>query len=322
MPHRPVTLGLAVVALLSLPAAVSGRTAVVPRDFLTIQGALDAYPVGPPYPPAYLNPDTIVVQDGLYPEQIHIRHEAVLLNDRSTAWPYAESFPQVLGVTVESPVHQWGVFESSLTLRGFHVLGTVRLVRTGDGWIGALTFETCRIDSGVDINAEGVCRSFPGPVDMRGCTVLGNVVIVGPNNVIFMLNAVIGGGVSIGVDGRTFVKGNVVQGPADVGIDFQLCGAFVEVEANLVSGVGIGIRFLGDGGQRTTVRNNVVRDCSGTGIEGYHSTRYDVNFGGMSAVGNRILRCGGYGFDLHKLTSGEISRNVVDSCGRDGLWIS
>jgi hypothetical protein len=312
--RRLGSLAAALLLLGSCPWAFASSL-VVPDDQPTIQAALDA------------GPDSVLVKDGYYPERVEVRRGVALLSFPSSNGYGPEALPRVQGLSILDGLEP---SSETVSIRGLRFLGRVLLERRGWEAQKAVTFEVCRMDSGMfgprDL-APGVLNFGILILNVRGCTVVGGMNI-GVYSANITLNTILGSGLRLMSEGYNTVQGNYVTGPAEVGIDaFNLVTRYGSVEYNTLRGTDVGIRVSGH------AFGNDVQDCAGHGIEG----------DGVHVVtirGNRVRRCGGDGIlALDQLsiiagnivteaqgagihTSGKtaaIDSNVVGRCGGPGM---
>jgi hypothetical protein len=305
---------VAVLLFLGLYALAHASSLVVPDDRPTIQAALDA------------GPDTVLVKDGYYRERVEVRRGVALLGHPSSDGYGPDALPRIGGLSILDG-HEPS--SGTVAIRGFRFLGRVLLERREWQDQKAVTFEICRMDSGMfgppDL-APGVLNFGILILNVRGCTVVGGMSI-GVYSANITLNTIHGTGLRLISEGYNTVQGNLVTDPAKIGIDaHNAVTRYGSVEYNTVQGADIGIRVSGH------AFGNDVQDCAGNGIEG----------DGVHVVtmrGNRVRRCGGDGIiapdhlatvvsnivtevqgaGIHTSGTAAIDSNVVGRCGGPGI---
>jgi hypothetical protein len=278
----------ATLLLLALAAAPAhATTAVVPDSFPTIQAGMNS------------GRDTVLVRGGRYDE--NLTGDRGLSDNRPlTLLPYPPSgsygeavLPQVESLTYPGPCPPYAYCGGDLVVRGFRFRGPVRLNTSHPC---DLTFETCRMDSGLS-------GTLDRPLNASGCTILGGLSVNAPV-VNITLNSVCGGGIDVYGDGYFTIRGNYVRGPAPFGIKGRDGGGGgSSIEGNTVIATETGIMTT----LPTVVTDNEVMDCSGSAFVGVGGT-YERN---------TVARCGGYGFEMSSFTV--LKRNRVLDCASGGV---
>jgi hypothetical protein len=276
------------VRFLSLAALVialdaSASVGIVPTQFATIQAAIDA------------PRDTVYVRAGTYEESVNITHP-LFLSWISTDFP--ASIPRVRRLLSASGL------SGNVSVEGFHFLGGAS-VSVGSG--GSCTVEMCRADSGLTGVAGG-----GGTVHVSGCIVFGNLNMTGALSQAFM-NTVVGGTLNsvTGAIGASPFNCNYVTGPAAVGIRvFSDEYATDNLVRNCVDGIHTGCNDM-------SAVNNVVEDCSGSGIVGPPCSSVSNNL----YASNTVRRCGVSGIVVTG-TYVVVDGNSVEDSGSDGIVIN
>jgi parallel beta-helix repeat protein len=297
---------LATLLLLALAATpVHATTAVVPDSFPTIQAGIDS------------GRDTVLVRGGRYDEDLtgdQLCSSLTLLAYPPSDYYGSIDLPQVGSLTFPGQCPSYT--QVDLLVRGFRFRGKV----AASPHNSSVTFETCRMDSGLSVgNTVNTAR-------VSGCTILGELYAMAMA-VNITLNSVYGGGIKVFGDGYYTIRGNYVHGPAPFGIISHGSGS-ASIEGNTVTGVDVGVHILGDGG---LVRDNTVTDCNGSAFLGAG--------GGLIYERNEVARCGGYAFEgggsaitlrhnqavdcasggVRILYGCEADSNVVGRCGGPGF---
>lgn len=269
-------------------------TAVVPDQYASIQLALAS--------PA----DTIRVRPGSYDPMLEIGR-AVVLTTYPPSPPY---FPAIAPPRVGSVrIHTTGQSSQVISVNGLRITGGVRIQSC---W--TLTFQECRVDSGIIDGSTGGC----GSVKVRGCVVSGGIDL-SPDYAEISSCSVLGEGVRVRYSlGWTAVFNNLILGPGAFGIRLSGNDGQNEVSDNLVAGYTTGVSIL-TGSFGANVARNEIRDCVGNGCTITSSSELSLWSGTMSD--NWIHRCGAHGFDLSAFV-GTIRNNVVDSVGGAGVRIA
>src|SRR5262245_30837273 len=266
------------VALVCVVDAEAATVGHVPTEFATIQAAIDA------------PRDTVYVHGvATYDEDVHITHPLYLSWAPNDFFP---GMPRVRSISTPSPVN------GNVTVTGFHILGGASATVAS----GTCTFDLCRADAGLTGSAPA------STVNVRGCIVFGNLAVSGFTARSFM-NTVSGGGISGGGFGTSPFQNNLVMGPAAVGIDVNDEELVLD---NVVRNCTDGIHALGEHG--VGVAQNIVEDCSGTGIVGAGS---DDSF----ITENTVRRCGGSGV-VASGTGVVVDGNTIETTGSDGIVIN
>ena len=272
---------LAFLPLIIVPSAAHATSTVVPDQFSTIQGAIDS------------GADSIFVRAGVYPESLSLTGPRALISlptdsygGPSLALPY---------VTALSWSCNWDNI-----LRGFCFKHGVT---TSGG--GGLQVEGCWFEAGL------CCGNVGGYLQIWHNFIFGVATFMGGAKFDIAMNTIIGGTVSYNPIGDGRLHDNVVVGPAPVGI---VAWSDANAVHNYVRGCATGIE---NHTEFSKAIENIVEDCSGTGIicsGNYH----------MGVIGNTVRRCGGVGIDVGNGggSGAEVTGNTVDSVGSIGIRVT
>jgi hypothetical protein len=268
-------------AALVIAHDASASVGTVPTQFPSIQAAINA------------PRDTVYVRAGSYEETVTITHP-LFLSWVPTDFP--ASVPRVRRLLTASGV------SGAVTVEGVHFLGGASATM-GSG--GSCSFEMCRADSGL------TCIAGTGTVRVSGCIVFGDLSVNGSINQAFM-NTVVGGTLNCtGVVGASPVNCNYVTGPAPVGILVYSDEYPTDnIVRNCVDGIHTGCNDM-------SAANNLVEDCSGSGIVGPCSSTSNISY-----TGNIVRRCGVSGIVVTGTGELPVDGNTVEDTGSHGIVIN
>ena len=298
---RAATLLLVLGTLCLAAEPASPSSVIVPDQYPTVQGAIDSRAA------FQLEPDTVFVRDGDYPEAIVCHGRDIPVHRRLVLL----MLPALDGHTGRTAMPRLSSFRAAgdvaCTIRGFHFRGTVSFATTGS--LADFHLESCRVDSGLTIGELVGPGYANGLAYISGCQIWSGVRFLHPAQFEFIGNTVIGDGVSGSYSGSGIVNENYIAGPAEAGIGVLEPGcssACLQIEHNTVAGTTEGIVTYD-----ATVLDNTVVGCA--------SNAFHLYGGRASFVRNRAVRCGGHGFLIEG--SAQFNGNEVDSLGGDGIFM-
>lgn len=253
--------------------------AIVPDDYPSIHAAIDS------------GADSVLVRDGLYPEQLSITR-SVVLHSLPTEFSDIIAFdlhPRVLSISASGT-------DVDLVMSGLHILGAVSI----PSYVRSLTVANCRIDSTIQVRVIG-------GANIRNNTIRG-LTQVWAYSFDVSMNLVIAGTISTNAGGRSELHDNTIIGPADYGI---VCSSDVYIRSNFVRGCVVGISA--GCGMSNGLDGNLVEDCTGAGY------LIPKDCGNVYVINNIARRCE-RGFDLssHDLT---LLDNTAEDCRADGILL-
>ena len=215
-------------ALLVLASSALAGKLEVPKDFATIQAAVDAAQDG----------DEVVVSKGLYPESVSIQSKDDLLL-RGVGKPVIEATGQVNGLVVDNCV--------GIEVRGFIVRGA----QVNDVLIqfsGTVTVTKCRLES----SATGVKSASSSIMNIHH----NDIRDQSANGIWFAANAALTG---------SEIVANRLRGMGDVGIRDDM--PHILVDRNRIEGpLQTGIQ-LGTGADDVTLSRNRIRGAESGGVQ-------------------------------------------------------
>jgi hypothetical protein len=274
---RALLVGLVLLGCCTASLA-SATTARAPSPYATITSAIAS------------GADTVLVENGTFPEDLVIDRPIALMGAKSDNHP-RYSTPSIRSLSVPSAYGSGG----QLVLQSLRFSGPVTI----QGRYQNTIVEACRFDSG--FQAGG------GYGRMTGCQINGNASTRWYCGDIGM-NTILRGTLGVTADCTHYIHDNLVIGPAPVGIQASYDCI---VRRNRVEGCTIGI----SAGCADLVSENEVTDCSGDGIV----AGYD-RYCNAHVYDNVVRRVGGVGYRLEGSTP-EAARNVADSTGLDGILV-
>ncbi|MFI5370864.1 MAG: right-handed parallel beta-helix repeat-containing protein [Candidatus Eisenbacteria bacterium] len=288
-----VLIPLTILGSIVLIAPSAGAlTVTVPDNYSTIQAAHDA------------GATVIQVRDGIFPGSVVITHDCSIIPYPTVSGQFAAA-PWIQGsISVNPPI---GI---SVLVRGMRVSGRAT---TGGGSSSLITFEGCRLDSGLVVARFSNCAVRYNMITSLGITA------VGPWAADIVGNTVVGGIYAEQSEAGVRIQNNFVLGPAPVGIYAHDVDGDASVHQDIVTGATRGIDFDAGGFARTTDYNQ-VSNCSGDGIVAH-------GYIGNAVVDNIVTNCSGRGIvaSSSSMPSGNgksiVRRNVVSATGSHGIEI-
>ncbi len=284
---RPSLLALSscLLALLATPALASHT--IVPDQHATIQLGVDS------------GVDTVLVRPGEYPEVVTTDRGIVVLGLASTDPSTVERavLPAVGGFV--GTAGNWEPI--GLSRLRFMTRVVVNQFGGDDSQV-----TDCRLDGGLYVGGSG--NSL-----ITNCIVFGDLEQMGFRGEVAMNTVVEGTIRTASSNSAHLVHNNVVVGPAAVGIENT---EDTWVRNNYIRGCVIGI----SGACRTPsgIQNNIIEDCSGSGISFDHCTQ---SFVVEDVIENLVRRCGGRGISVPDGYN-TIAGNVVEDSGAEGIFQS
>ena len=275
-------------AALSLAPALAGAI-VVPDHAPTIQAGIDS------------GADTVQVRPGFYPETILVDRPLVLLGLRPTG---SNEIPETMGLILENTRQQSA---EGVTIADFHFRGPVQNAFSDPSPRGPFTliFSDCVMDSGVSDRTQLAWDQIGW--DIMRCRITGGVDLSTPESV-YLLNNTIHGPVLLSASANgLYVSGNSIEGPGSFGISGIFADQVANILGNTVRGFDVGVRLAGR--YDTHVENNLVEECSQTGIvleDGGSDYRHWL-------TGNTVRSCGS-AFNLYGGESIVLGGNVAEDC--------
>jgi hypothetical protein len=278
---RPGPQFLLVLALLSigLLSRTAHAQAYVPTNYPTISAAL-----------ASGAPD-IRVLAGTYVENITISYPVLIRG---------EGGPVLQGNVTATPFTP----HAQARLQAMHITGNV-IVQTF--FSDFFDLDGCRVEGHI---SQGGSSAETGEFRISNSVVDGGIDL--NPQLAFYLSSTILGGLKTGFENDLFITGNHIQGPAAVGIDVNSTFSPARIYDNIVTETTIGIRKSGGGSAQ--IEHNIVRYCSGDGI--------NVGQGGEGHTSglvqlNSVIDCAGDGIDLLGLVT--CRGNTVLRSGQVGI---